>query len=253
MKYEQYLIIKNRSITSDVFEMVLHAPNIAQDCKAGQFVMVYLDRGELLLPRPISVCCKDGENISLVYKILGSGTKHMSTLGTGSLLYLTGPLGNGFSIKNGLNKVALVGGGIGVPPMVMLFENLSGVQVDVFLGFKDESILESYFEGANVHIATETGHKGVKGNVMDLLNRHGQRYDEMYACGPKAMLTALSQYARDKGIPLQVSLEERMACGVGTCMGCVTPVTTTGADNVPVYMKICCEGPVFYSDKLGKC
>ena len=249
MKYEKYLILKNRKIATDVFEMILHTPRIVQCCKAGQFMMVYLDKGELLLPRPISICRKKGEDIFLVYKVVGAGTKYMSTLPPGSSLRLTGPLGNGFAIKNGLSKVALIGGGIGVPPMVMLFEELSGVQADVFLGFKDEAILKSHFAGANLHIATETGQEGIKGNVLDLLNHHGGHYDEMYACGPKAMLAAVSQYAKDKNIPLQVSLEERMACGLGTCMGCVTPAAND-VNNPPGYMKICCEGPVFYSDKV---
>jgi len=250
VKYEQYLILKNRKIAADVYEMILHAPGTSEDCKPGQFMMVYLDKGELLLPRPISICRKEGDDIVLVYKVVGAGTDYMSTLPPGTLLRLTGPLGNGFTIKNGLKKVALIGGGIGVPPMVMLFKELSGVQVDVFLGFRDEAILKSHFAGANVHIATETGQEGIKGNVLDLLNEHGQQYDEMYACGPKAMLAAVSGYAKDKGIPLQVSLEERMACGVGTCMGCVTPTPAKDGNNPPMYMKICCEGPVFYSDKV---
>ena len=250
MKYEQYLILKNRKIAADVYEMILHAPRIADNCKAGQFMMVYLDKGELLLPRPISICRKEGENIFLVYKVVGTGTKYMSALPPGSLLRLSGPLGNGFTIKNGLSKVALIGGGIGVPPMVMLFKELSGVQADVFLGFRDEAILKSHFTGANLYIATETGKEGTKGNILDLLNDHGRHYEEMYACGPKAMLAAISRYAKDKSIPLQISLEERMACGLGTCMGCVTPATANDVNNPPMYMKICCEGPVFYSDKI---
>jgi len=246
MKHERCLILKNRKIATDIYEMILHAPGIVTGSKAGQFVMAHLDKGELLLPRPISICRHEKEDVYLVYKVAGTGTKYMSTMPPGLFLRLTGPLGNGFTIKKGLNKVALIGGGIGVPPMVMLYEALNGArtshtQIDVFLGFKDEPILTEQFPKASLHIATESGKAGIKGNVIDLLNSGGTQYDEMYACGPKAMLAALSQYAKAKDIPLQVSLEERMACGVGTCMGCVTP---------PTHMKICCDGPVFYSDKV---
>ncbi|MCL2420394.1 MAG: dihydroorotate dehydrogenase electron transfer subunit [Defluviitaleaceae bacterium] len=244
MKHEKCLILKNRRIAPDIYELILHAPGIAVNAKPGQFVMVHLDKGELLLPRPISICSCKCEDITLVYKVLGSGTKYISTLPPGMFLRLTGPLGNGFTIKKGQTKVALIGGGIGIPPMVMLHESLKiadGFQTDVLLGFNDESFLTDRFPKDNVYIATQSGKEGIKGNVIDLLNNLNQPYDEMYACGPKAMLAALAQYAKAKAIPLQVSLEERMACGVGTCMGCVTP---------PKYMKICCDGPVFYSDKV---
>jgi len=256
VNHEPCLILKNRKIAPDIFELAIHAPRIASSCTAGQFVMVYLDKREILLPRPISVCRCEREDIYLVYKVMGDGTKHISTLTPGTFLRITGPLGKGFTIKRRLKKVALIGGGIGVPPMVMLYKTLKDVQADIYLGFKEESILTEHFEGAaGLYIATETGQEGMQGNVLDLLNYKSQHYDEMYACGPKPMLAAISQYVKNKAIPLQISLEERMACGIGTCMGCVISGTHGRAASEvngqpPDYMKICCEGPVFYSDKV---
>ena len=245
MKHIKCQIISNQEIAKGIFEMVLDSRGLP-DSLPGQFVMLYLDKGDTLLPRPISIC-KQGKNVMmLVYKVVGTGTKYLSNYNPGDNIRLMGPLGNGFTIDpaaKGQKGVALVGGGIGIPPLVSLFSKLKDMAPDtpapdVFLGFRDDSFLTNFF-GENVHTTN--------GNIIELLERHAQEYDEMYACGPKPMLAALSSYATKKNIRLQVSLEERMACGVGTCMGCVTSVVDDSASG---YMKICCEGPVFYSDKV---
>ena len=225
IKIDNCTILHNHAIAPDIFEMALSAPGIPASY-AGQFVMVYLDKGEHLLPRPISICHRTGDTIFLVYKTVGAGTRHMANLRTGDYLRIMGPLGNGFTVKESLKKVALIGGGIGIPPMVALYNELSKIEADVFLGFRDEPFLTEHF---NNPVTT-------RGNLVDLLKQHGQVYDGLYACGPKPMLEALSEYAKSKNIPLQISLEERMACGLGTCMGCVVP---------PNYVKVCCDGPVF--------
>lgn len=278
-------VVENKVIApdiSDIFEMELHAPELS-GCKPGQFVMVYLDKGEHLLPRPISICRYENESKSvfLVYKKVGAGTEYMTTLKPGAFLRLMGPLGNGYAIKNSYvikseeskadMKIALVGGGVGIPPLVQLYKELklSGLEsADIFLGFRDKPFLTEHFAGANLYTTT--------GNLIDLVKQHesdhkpnhesdhksnhesdhksnhesdhkqGRNYSEIYACGPKPMLAALAQYAKEKGITLQVSLEERMACGIGVCLGCVAPT----ADHPPGYLKICCDGPVFYSDKV---
>ena len=244
-------ILANTEISPGIFSMTIHLPLIAADCVPGQFVMLYLDRGDTLLPRPISICdadCEEG-SLTLVYQVVGSGTAHLSGLKPGASLRILGPLGNGFAQKNGLRSAALVGGGIGAPPLLMLAKQLRGrgVALDACLGFRDTSILTDEFTalGAQVHIATDSGREGLRGTVIDLLRAHNLHPDEIFACGPKPMLSALAGYARQHNIPCQVCLEERMACGLGACVGCVVK-----SQGKPEYKKVCCDGPVFYTDEV---
>ena len=243
-----------KSAANSVFEMLVDTRDFPKSLP-GQFIMVHLDKGEMLLPRPISIC-RQAENLMLlVYKVLGKGTEYLSTFKPGDEIRLMGPLGNGFSFRDDLKKIALIGGGIGIPPMVSIYDAIKDrdIEIHVYLGYKDGHFLTNLFPGAKLHIITEnldtfkdppypSGEVfPEKGNTITLLEHFNEDYDEMYACGPKPMLSALTKFAADKNIPLQISLEERMACGVGVCMGCVVP---------PDYMKICCAGPVFYSDKV---
>lgn len=232
-------ILENRKIAPGIYEMALRTPKITS-FKPGQFVMVYLDKAGLLLPRPISICRRDGDYTILVYKVVGQGTEYMASLQPGESLSLMGPLGNGFKVNKGLKKVALLGAGIGIPPLVALFRHLyekTDIKTDIFLGFKQGMFLVNQFDAASLLLMTH-------GNLIELLKQAGQNYDEIYACGPKTMLADLSLHAKEKGIPLQISLEERMACGIGACMGCAVPKEEDG------YARVCCEGPVFYSDKV---
>ncbi|MCL2016488.1 MAG: dihydroorotate dehydrogenase electron transfer subunit [Defluviitaleaceae bacterium] len=257
MNHETVAVLSNQEIAPRVFEMILQTPNFSVG-KPGQFVMLYPQNAGTLLPRPISICRQTKNITMLVYKVFGGGTRYLSTLKQGDNLPIMAPLGNNFSAKSH-KKVALVGGGVGIPPMVFLYDTLQetspNTEIDVFLGFKDTHFLTTMFTNANLYIVSEnvdalnafqnaSGNVYPKnGNVLTLLNNYAQQYDEIYACGPKPMLQALCEYAKQKNIPLQVSLEERMACGVGACVCCVAN-TTSG------YVKICCDGPVFDSDKV---
>ena len=241
-------ILQNTPLTDDIFSMVLDAPHVATHAVPGQFVMAYLDRGEMILPRPISICRTDGDTLTLVYQAVGAGTRYLAGLPPGYALRVTGPLGNGFAlpgasgcaVKN-TGRYAVVGGGIGTPPLLMLAEALRsrGADVDAFLGFREAPILQVEFEqlGTRTHIAV-----GAKPTVVDLFATAQTAYDTVFACGPKGMLRALALVCEGR-CPLQVSMEERMACGVGTCVGCVTP-TQDG------YRKVCCQGPVFDATKV---
>lgn len=257
MRHRECNILSNQEIAKGIYEMVVDTRDFPMGTP-GQFMMVHVGRGDLILPRPISICRQEKNITLLVYKVFGKGTAHLGTLKAGDSVRLMGPLGNGFTIKDGLRKIALIGGGIGIPPMVSIYDHVkeSGIEVDVLLGFSTSHYLTNLFTGANLHIIGDdinifadppfpSGHVYPEsGNVMTLLDNQDnldQKYDEIFACGPKPMLAALSKYAADKGVPLQISLEERMACGLGACMGCVVP---------PEYLKICCAGPVFYSDKV---
>jgi len=240
-------ILSHESIDNGVYSLVLHAPKIAAEAKPGQFVMVYLDKSDLLLPRPISLCDADkaAGTITLVYMVVGEGTSVMSQWQAGQTIKIMGPLGNGFSIE-GLQNATLVGGGLGVPPLVFLQKELTknGIPTKIYLGFKEKSNMKALFAGqqiaANLHIATDDGSDGQKGLVTGLLKDVSS---PILACGPAPMLKALSQYAKSANIPCQVALEERMACGIGACVGCAVK-TVTG------YQLCCKSGPVFDSEEV---
>ena len=252
-RVENAVVLKNDRISENIFAITLRLPEVAGQCLPGQFVMLYLDRGEMLLPRPISICDadRDAGSITLVYQVVGGGTKHLSSFSPGAALRALGPLGNGFTIKEGLKAAVLVGGAAGVAPLLLLLRELAqrGVKASAVLGFRDSAILTRAFEshGAHVYISTDSGKEGFRGNAIDLLREKNLAPDEFFACGPEVMLHHLARYAEEKGIPCQVCLEERMACGIGACLGCVTK---SAAEEQPQYKKICCEGPVFYSDAV---
>ncbi|MCL2285685.1 MAG: dihydroorotate dehydrogenase electron transfer subunit [Firmicutes bacterium] len=266
MTFQTERILTNTEIAPDIFYMTVYAPEIAAVARAGQFAMLNPDRSELLLPRPISICDVDRYELRFVYQVVGAGTKAMSQMQVGSYVKILAPLGKGFfaypqkstlmseelastqrAISN-LENVAIVGGGIGTPPLLYLAKTLKfvGAKVDAYLGFRSNPILLDEFKSIvdNLHIATEDGSVGHMGDVLQVLQKENQIYDEIFACGPRPMLGALAKYARSKEIPCQVSMEERMACGLGTCVGCVLEIGST-------YLRICTEGPVFYSDKIN--
>jgi len=271
MKYVNVQIVSNDQIAPDIFSMTVSAPDIAASVLPGQFAMIYLPNGELLLPRPISICDASGGQLRFVYHVVGAGTKVMSRFNPGEPVQILAPLGRGFFTKisgqktcacivddcgcpmsggarTPLSKVALVGGGIGTPPLLFLAKTLKsqGSQVDAYLGFRNNPILTSEFETTadNLHIATDDGSTGHKGTILEVIQAQNAPYDEILACGPRPMLNALARYATSRNIPCQISTEERMACGLGTCVGCVLKVSGT-------YQRICIEGPVFYSDDIS--
>jgi len=244
--------IEAHSSANGVFTMILYAPKIAKDALPGQFVMVYLDKGEHLLPRPISLYNveKTKGEITLKYAIAGKGTKVISEWPVGHTLQVLGPLGNGFDLegfKSG-DRVALVGGGIGIPPLYLLAKELNklGVWMDVYLGFRSAiPQLCKCFEtlADNICIVTEDGQGKNKGYVTDFLPEN-PGYASILSCGPIPMLKSLAAYAKTKNIPCQVSVEERMACGLGACKGCVVK-TMIG------YQLCCLNGPVFDSKEVN--
>lgn len=243
-------ILENAGIAKDVYKLVLRAKE--QDfgqMMAGCFLNIKVGTGsELLLRRPISIFETDEceKTISIIYKVLGKGTALMSGLKAGQFLSVLGPLGTGFPIQDESGKVLLVGGGVGVPPLYELGKRLreKGIEVETVLGFRDEESIfckEDFEQLGPTHIATEDGSCGTKGYVTDAIKERNLNFDTIYACGPKLMLRALDEGYREtkKGF---LSFEERMACGIGACYGCMTE-TKDGLKRV------CKDGPVF---KLGE-
>ena len=237
-------IIRHTSLSDGIFDMTLKAEEIAKEAKAGQFISVYLNNKSKILPRPISICGIDKEagTLRIVYRTVGDGTKELSDYKEGEMVKILGPLGNGFTQKD--KKAILIGGGIGIPPMLELMKQLDCDKTAV-LGYRDSDMfLKDEFEAVgDVVISTEDGSFGTKGNVIDAIKEQGVEGSIIYACGPTPMLRGIKAYAEEMGIEAQISMEERMACGIGACLCCVEN-TTEG------HLCVCKEGPVFNINKL---
>lgn len=247
-------------LAADIYDMRIKAPEIAEEAAAGQFVSLYTEDGAKLLPRPISLCGihRESGELRLVYRIAGAGTREFSSLKAGDKVDVLGPLGNGFPIITG-KKAFLIGGGIGIPPMLELAKALceaNGTQgpdlVQAVLGYRDSQMfLKDEFEAIGcVYTASEDGSAGVKGNVLDAIREYSLQADVIYACGPTPMLRALKKYAADNGIQCWLSLEEKMACGVGACLACVCQSRDIDSHSQVHNKRICKDGPVFRADEI---
>lgn len=250
-------ILSQNEITSNIFEMWIRT-ELAEEAKPGQFIGVYTWNNRLLLPRPISICevSEDRTALRIVYRRgeKGTGTYEISQYGpdsTYSKINILGILGNGYPLETG-KKVFLIGGGIGIPPLVELAKQLKA-EKQIIVGYRDQtqfflkSDLEQY---GRVYIATEDGSSGTKGNVMDAIRENGLEADVIYACGPMPMLRAVKVYAAEKGIPAYISLEEHMACGVGACLGCVVKTREVHHHTYVNNARICTDGPVFEASEV---
>lgn len=254
MKYQETALIKEqREIAPGIYSLWLQTEQIAEEAKPGQFVSVYCHDQSRLLPRPISICEIDKENkaLRLVYRAAGAGTQEFSGYGAGDTLRLVGPLGNGFPLDKDYKKVFLIGGGIGVPPMVELSKQLPGEKI-VVSGYRggDLFLKDELSRHAKLVVATEDGSAGTKGNVLDAIKENGLTADAIFACGPGPMLRALKAYAEEQGIDCYLSLEERMACGIGACLACVCKSKDVDAHTNVKNKRICKDGPVFAADEI---
>ncbi len=240
MKQSIFTILSNTALTDSVFKMVLSGDTGAITAP-GQFVNIQLT-GKFLR-RPISVCDYDDETLTIVYKVVGKGTEVMSKMAPGEKLDILTGLGNGYDLTLSGDHPALLGGGVGVPPMYNLAKKLigEGKNVSVILGFntKSEIFYEEEFKalGCDVTVTTVDGSCGKKGFVTDALPVN---YTYFYTCGPEPMLKAVYRATKTSG---QMSFEERMGCGFGACMGCSCK-TLTG------YKRICKEGPVMKKEEI---
>lgn len=243
-------IIENSKITGDVYSMWLHEPELAKDAKPGQFVSLYCKEEGRLLPRPISLCEINKEKglIRLVYRTMGQGTKEFAKMEAKDFIEVMGPLGNGFTLEG--KKALIIGGGIGIPPMLELAKQLN-CEKQIVLGYRDLTFLEEEFEPfGKVVVSTEDGSRGTRGNVIDAIKEHKLMADVIFACGPTPMLRGIKAYAAEHGIRAQLSLEERMACGVGACLACVCKTTETDHHSNVKNKRICKDGPVFYAEEV---
>ena len=250
---EKCIVISQDCIAKDIYSLWLKTDKIAAQARPGQFVSVYCNDGGHLLPRPISLCEIDQKEgtLRLVYRVVGKGTEMFAALKAGDSVEVLGPLGNGFPMEEAEGKrVFLIGGGIGVPPMLETAKQLKGEPVLV-MGYRDELFLTDEMKKAGeLVIATEDGSAGTKGNVLDAIRENDLKADMIFACGPKPMLRALKAYGLENNIPCYVSMEERMACGVGACLGCVCQSTEVDDHSQVKNKRVCKDGPVFLSTEV---
>lgn len=234
-----FTVTDNRPIARDVYEITLSGDASAFK-HPGQFANVKLDG--LFLRRPISVCAWDDKSMKMIYKVTGKGTDFMSHLLKGDTLDMLTGLGNGFSVSPAKGRrIAIIGGGVGVPPLYGLMQQLKGEDVHCVLGFNTSADVfyaeEFEYLGAKVTVTTVDGSFGMKGFVTDALKQ--MDYDYYFACGPMPMLKAVHALGKDG----QLSLEARMGCGFGVCMSCSCQMQTG-------MKRICLEGPVFTSQEV---
>ena len=244
-------VLSQESIAAGIYSLVLKV-SFAEDVIPGQFVSLYSRDASRLLPRPISICESSPEEgtIRLVYRIAGAGTSEFSKLIAGEKIEVLGPLGNGFPVKEyAESRVLLVGGGIGIPPLLSCARKLTDKTFAV--GYRSERYLLADLESeATVLVATEDGSLGTPGNVLDAIKADGVKADVIFSCGPKPMLRALKAYAAEVGIPCYVSMEERMACGIGACLACVCKTTGIDGHSHVHNTRICKDGPVFLAEEV---
>lgn len=250
-KEQAQLIIKENTPLGAGNHLLKLSPTAGQSLppmQAGQFVQVAPPGGATMLRRPISVCNVEAGELWLLVARVGRGTVAITEAKIGDILNVIYPLGNSFSIK-GVRRPLLVGGGVGIAPMLMLAKAFGeeGIKPDILLGGRSAGhiVLRECFEPlGHLHLTTDDGSLGVQGRVTDHPIMQGGDYDAVFACGPTPMMRAVALQAKTQGVPCSVSLEHTMACGIGACLCCVTETTTEG--NVCV----CTEGPVFDASEL---
>lgn len=251
-KQGNYPIVSKKTLAKGIFDIEIYCPHIAQAAQAGQFAQVAAEG--FFLRRPISICDinKEAGTVRLVFEVRGKGTDKLSELNKGDLIDIIAPLGNGFKVLDKSKKCVCIGGGIGTPPMLGIAKEYGG-NATVISGFRNMAavILQEDFKscGAQTVLCTDDGSAGRKGFVTDALAEvlANEKPDIIYACGPMIMLKNITKMAADNGIYCQVSLEQRMACGVGACLVCAC---RTVKDGQEFNSHVCKDGPVFDSEEV---
>lgn len=244
-------ILSVDEIAQGIFDVVVESEKMASEAKPGQFLHIDCgDSAKNLLRRPISICDAYDDRVRFIFERKGTGTDWLSQRREGDLLDIIGPAGNGFTVMSNAQKPIIIGGGIGVFPLYMLAKQFD--KPTVLMGFRDKSrvCLESEFDKiANVAVATDDGSYGYDGYAVTILENmlKSGNGDIVYSCGPMPMLRAVKKITEQYGIRCQLSLEERMGCGIGACLTCTCETTSTGTHK---HKRVCKNGPVFWSDEV---
>lgn len=242
--YRKCKVASNVELCKNIYEMVIESDEIASSAKPGQFLHIKTNNGrDPLLRRPISIsrAYKEKGQVSLIYRIAGRGTQELAYFSQGQYIDIMGPLGNGFPVFPG-KKCAVVGGGMGVAPLLELLNCLK--DCDAYIGFKCEAFkTEEYGKACRkLFIATEDGSEGIRGFATDLIGDI-KAYDIVYACGPRPMMKKVKELCGNAGVECYMSVEERMGCGIGACLVCACSIEAE--DGSRRYKKVCADGPVF--------
>ena len=254
MKYTQgkYPIIKKNVIAKEIYSFEILCPEVAQIAVPGQFV--HIRANGFTLRRPVSICeiNKSKGTLRIVFEIRGEGTAEIAKLNVDNLIDMLAPLGHGFTVNQDYKKVILIGGGIGTPPMLPLAQ-IYREKAAVITGFRsaDAVILQNDFKtaGAKAILCTDDGTMGMKGLVtvpLEEMLKNGD-VDAVYACGPMPMLKEVSQISKENGVYCEISLEERMGCGIGACLVCACK---TKKNDEEYFAHVCKEGPVFKAEEV---
>ncbi len=252
-------IVENIEISAGYFRLVIHSPELAENTNPGQFIMMKVaDNYDPLLRRPMGIYKVSNKNknpcVELIYQVVGKGTAIMQKMKKGQQVDMLGPLGNGFTIPQNIKIAVFVAGGIGIAPLAMLAEKMvkevTDIKTYLFIGGKSKNdvlCLDDFKKlNTEICITTENGSLGNHGIVTNpvrkFIDQKANHQASFFACGPFQMLKAVAELTAKKNITCQVSLDRRMACGFGACLGCVIKVTQ--GDN-GTYKNVCTDGPVF--------
>jgi dihydroorotate dehydrogenase electron transfer subunit len=254
MKYTQgqFIISAKEAIARNTYSFTIVCPEVAAVAVPGQFV--HIRANGFTLRRPISICGIDRKNgtLRIVFEIRGQGTEEIARLNKGDLIDMLAPLGHGFTVDDSFSRVILVGGGIGNPPMLPL-ARAYGSKAVMISGFRNSSavILQEDFRaaGAETILCTDDGSAGIHGFVTQPLKELAEKggTDAVYACGPMPMLKGIAAICAENGIFCEISLEERMACGIGACLGCAC---RTKRNDEEYFAHVCKDGPVFRAEEV---
>jgi len=254
---EDGMVQINRRVNADNLIMVVKAPKIAKVATPGQFIMLSCskDGQSPLLRRPFSIHDINGDEVSLLYKVVGTGTNLMADLSESDTVSLLGPLGQGFTVAKTKHHT-LVGGGIGMAPLLHLAKLIlatdSAAKITILQGAqssKDLLILDKFENMGEQLVSTDDGSQGHHGFVTGLLEQLAVDETTVYTCGPNPMMKAVAAIAKTKNWPCQISMEIHMACGMGACLGCSYP-RAGEHEGVEKYVHVCKDGPVFNAEEI---
>ncbi|MBD5086345.1 MAG: dihydroorotate dehydrogenase electron transfer subunit [Clostridiales bacterium] len=248
-------ILLNERVAKDIYKMVIAFEDLPQKIKGGQFAHVKLNDKSHLLRRPFCICNYDREKntITICYAVVGEGTKVLSTYKTGEKIKVILPLGNGFVPDKSAKKIVLLGGGMGSAVLPAIPTSNPEYEYYTYLGFanKDKVVLEEDMAKVSkqIIVATDDGSYGKKGFVTNILAEDMEKIkpDVVFCCGPEVMYKALKKALQGFDVPIIVSLEARMGCGIGACLVCNCKVMRKGVEQ---YARVCVDGPVFSLDEV---
>ena len=250
-------VLSNRNIARSTFSLIFESNSELSQTKPGQFINIKI-RGEEapLFRRPFSIASVRDNSLEIIYVIIGKGTFYLSNLDTGDYMDIIGPLGNSFKFDTEKSNYLLVGGGVGVPPLLLLADVMNKYEIrpNLLTGFKNSAACFINKNNKSISVATDDGSRGFHGVVTDLLTEHldKNKWDGIYACGPEPMLSVVSDIANKGDVPCSLAVERVFGCGTGICLGCIIDsslkcYTETGKK----YMLACKDGPVFDSTNIN--